>query len=208
MKKFTFPPQLLAAFFFLIIGWGLAPAQGCEAYYPMKKGAEFEISHFNAKDKLESVTTSKILSETSTGDVFAVTVESASKDARGKEASTVTFDATCRDGEFHMDMRSSSFGQMPQMEGMENMEIKIEAEDMVFPKGLAVGTALPDAGMTMTKHERHDGHEHQNSGIQPQGDWQGKPDHSRRDIFLHRDRGRCREPDDGNECPDPYQVLV
>ncbi|HEX2899760.1 MAG TPA: hypothetical protein VHS96_08580, partial [Bacteroidia bacterium] len=27
---------------------------------------------------------------------------------------------------------------------------KIEAEDMVFPKGLAVGTALPDAGMTMT----------------------------------------------------------
>ncbi len=150
MKNFTFTRLLFAGLLSSVLGFGAVQAQGCEAYYPMKKGAEFELSHFNAKDKLESTTTSKILSETSVGDVFAVTVESVSNDAKGKEASKVTFDVTCSGGEFHMDMRSTSFGQSNQMEGMENVEMKFESEDMVFPKGLTVGATLPDASMSMS----------------------------------------------------------
>jgi hypothetical protein len=150
MKNFTFTRFMFVGFLSLALGVGMVKAQGCDAYYPMKKGAAFELSHYNAKDKLESTTSTTILEESNAGDVFSVTAESVSKDAKGKENSTVKYDVTCQGGEFHMDMRSSSFGQTQQMEGMENVEMKIEAEDMVFPKGLAVGTTLPDAGMTMT----------------------------------------------------------
>ena len=150
MKNFTFTRLFIAVLLSLVLGLGAVQAQGCEAYYPMKKGAEFELSQFNAKDKLESINTSKILSETSVGDVYAVTVESVSKDAKGKEMSKVSFDVTCSGDEFHLDMRSSSFGQSQQMQGMENVEMKFESEDMVFPKGLVVGATLPDASMTMT----------------------------------------------------------
>ncbi|MBL0015998.1 MAG: hypothetical protein IPP17_06035 [Bacteroidetes bacterium] len=150
MKNFTFTRFMFAGFLSLAVGFGMVKAQGCDAYYPMKKGAAFELSHFNAKDKLESTTSTTILEESNAGDVFSVTAESVSKDAKGKESSTVKYDVTCQGGEFHMDMRSTSFGQSQQMEGMENVEMKIESEDMVFPKGLTVGTVLPDAGMTMT----------------------------------------------------------
>jgi hypothetical protein len=151
MKKHLLPLLLVAACFVSILGLNRVKAQDCEAYYPMKKGAIVEMTHFNDKDKVTSITTTTVAKETDEGGKHIVTCDVIIKDGKGKEEGRSTYDVSCHNGEFHMDMKAMSMGQQQQqMQGMENVEIKMESEDMVFPKSLVVGSELPDASMKMT----------------------------------------------------------
>jgi hypothetical protein len=142
MKRF-FIPLFVSLFAFQTL-----QAQDCEAYFPMKTGAMFELSSYNDKDKLQTVTTTTITEKESSADRIVSTAHAVVKDAKGKESSSVDYDVTCSEGAFKMDMRAFMSSQtMPQ--GLEGMEMHIEADEMAFPKGLSVGASLPDASFTM-----------------------------------------------------------
>lgn len=151
MKKIQFTPLVFVTGFTLLLCMGRSYAQDCEAYFPMKSGVSFDLTHYDTKDKVTSITSTTITDESHEGGTFMVKAHAEVKDAKGKETGKMDYDVTCKNGEFHMDMRSFSFGQQQQqIEGMQNVEINVEAEDMVFPKGLAVGASLPDASLKMT----------------------------------------------------------
>lgn len=150
MKTRPFTQLLAAGALAVTLGFGTAKAQDCEAYFPMKKGASFELTHYNDKGKVTSSTESTITEESGNAGAATVKVHAISKDAKGKESATVDYTVACNNGEFHMDMRAMSIGQQQQsMQGVEGFTMEIDASDMVFPTGLVVGSTLPDASMTM-----------------------------------------------------------
>ena len=140
---------LIAAALLIVIGAQGLMAQGCQAYFPMTTGASFELTHYDAKDKVTSSTKTTITQKEATGTKIVATAHSSSIDPKGKELSKMEYDLTCDNGEFRMDMKSMGSPQ-GQMAGMENLEIKMESSDMIFPSELAVGQSLPDASMHMT----------------------------------------------------------
>lgn len=148
MKMYPFARIILAACCFVAVGGGIARAQ-CNAYFPMKPGASFETTHYNEKDKVTSMVTTTVLDKAREENSVTVTASCKVTDAKGKESSTYAYDVTCGPDEFKMDMRAFA-SSMTQMQGMENIEFKMESEDMRFPKTSSVGTTLPDAHMKMT----------------------------------------------------------
>jgi hypothetical protein len=150
MKKNLFTRLLVTAC--LLGAFSLAKAQDCEAYYPMKAGATIEMTHYSDNDKVTGITQTTVAKESNEGGKHSCTCDVVIKDGKGKEEAKTTYDVSCQNGEFHMDMRSFSMSQQQQqqMQGMENMEIKMESEDLVFPKNLVVGSELPNAHMKMT----------------------------------------------------------
>lgn len=150
MKTRQFTQLLAAGAMAVTLGLGTAKAQDCEAYFPMKNGASFEFSHYNDKGKLETSNTSTITAESGNAFASTVKVHAVTKDAKGKEIASTDYTVACTNGEFHMDMRAMSMGSQQQsMQNVEGMTMEIDATDMVFPTGLAVGASLPDASMTM-----------------------------------------------------------
>lgn len=150
MKTRQFTQLLAAGVMAVTLGFGTAKAQDCEAYFPMKNGASFELTHYNEKGKLENSTATTIVDESGNASAAIVKVHAVTRDAKGKDLASTDYTVACNNGEFHMDMRAMSMGQQQQsMQGVEGVTMEIDATDMVFPTGLAVGSTLPDASMTM-----------------------------------------------------------
>ena len=149
MKKALFTRVFGLAFGMSCLGFGAVQAQNCEAYFPMKTGATFELTHYDGKDKVTSVTKTTMSEKESTATSIVATAHATTFDPKGKELSNVEYDVTCSNGEFHMDMKSMG-SPMSQVKGLESLEIKMESSDMVFPSNLTVGQSLPDASMHMT----------------------------------------------------------
>ncbi len=148
MKKALFTRIFSLAIGMSCLGFGAVQAQDCEAYFPVKNGAVFEITHYSDKDKVTSVVKTTILEKSRDGGTLVVTANAQSMDGKGKEVNQFSYDVTCGGGDFKMDMRS--MGGSNQMAAIEGIEMKIESEDMVFPKNMGVGMSLPDAHMHMT----------------------------------------------------------
>jgi hypothetical protein len=148
MKKALFTRIFGLTLGMATIGFGAVQAQECDAYFPVKNGASFEITHYDAKDKVSNVVKTTIVEKSRDGGVLVVTATAESSDGKGKEINQFTYDVTCGAGDFKMDMRS--MGGSNQMAAIEGIEMKIESEDMIFPKNMGVGMSLPDAHMQMT----------------------------------------------------------
>lgn len=141
--------RLMMAFVCCVaLGYSVAEAQ-CTAYFPMKSGAMFETTHYDEKDKVTSIITTTVVDKAREEGSVTMTATCKATDAKGKETGTYDYDVTCGPDEFTMDMRAMG-SQSQQMKGMENIEMKIESEDMSFPKNATVGSTLPDAHMHMT----------------------------------------------------------
>lgn len=149
MKKALFTRVFCLALGLTGLGFGAVQAQDCEAFYPIKAGASWELSHYDAKNKLSSVTQTSITDVQNVNGELIAQLHAVDLDAKGKEVSKHDFDASCSNGEFKMDM-SAFMGQSQQMQGVEGLEIKMEGTDMVFPSKLSVGQSLPDASFHMT----------------------------------------------------------
>ena len=148
MKTLRFTPFVIVCLLVGGLGFGAAKAQECDAYYPVKNGASFEITNYSDKDKVLGTLATQITEKSNEGGILVVTATATSTDAKGKESNTFSYDVTCGGGDFKLDMRS--MGMSNQMQGIEGVEMKIESEDMVFPRNMSVGTSLPDAHMHMT----------------------------------------------------------
>lgn len=149
MKMFR--PSSLFAWAIVLGGltFAHAHAQDCDTYYPTKNGSVTEQTHYNAKGKVESVVTTTIQDKSHEGGMLVVNSNSKVTDPKGKEISSVDFDVECGDGELKIDIKAMGMNNN-QMAGVEGIEMRMEGEDIVWPKNLSVGSTMPDAHVKMT----------------------------------------------------------
>lgn len=121
-------------------------AQVCPEYYPLKTGNSWEVSHYNKKDKLESVSTSTVKSVNELPTGYEAVVTSTSSDDKGETQGSVDLTMKCVNGVFLFDMKNfidqSAMGDNP------DMDVKMTASDLEFPATLTAGATLPDANIS------------------------------------------------------------
>lgn len=119
----------------------------CFKYFPSKEGSVYEISNYNAKDKLVSKVENKIVSSTKTAGGYTVTVESRNSNPKEEVISSGTYTAKCENDTFYLDMQNMIPAEMTK--AYANAEMEITGGLMEFPSNPAAGDHLPDAEINM-----------------------------------------------------------
>lgn len=132
---------------FLLFVLSQAIAQ-CNEYFQFEQGTEWEMYHYNDKDKLTGKMQQKVtaLDRTATG--FNAKVHSVSYNAKNKEQAQTDIIYSCENGTLFIDMRN--FIAEEQLKPFENFEMKVDAKNLEIPKKLEVGQSLNDANATIT----------------------------------------------------------
>jgi hypothetical protein len=122
-------------------------AQNCNYYYPLMENTKMQYQTFNASDKLESIQEVLIKDITNKSNGTEATIVSKFYDKKNKLQNEGEYTVVCSGNEMSIDM--SSMLDPAMMSGFEGMEVKIEANDIIFPSVLKVGDQLKDASMKM-----------------------------------------------------------
>ncbi|MCB2219244.1 MAG: hypothetical protein KQI35_02530 [Bacteroidetes bacterium] len=123
-------------------------AQDCKMYFPADEGTQIEITNYDKKDKVVGSSVQKIADKETSGDDVTLTVSQETFDKKGEKIMEGDFTVSCHDGKFYMDMRN--FLDSEAMAAYKDMEVEVDATDMVFPSEMSVGDKLPDASITVT----------------------------------------------------------
>lgn len=133
--------------FLLVVGSAQAQVD-CRPYIPTDEGTEWEMTDYNAKGKVQSKTTLKVLEKVVSGSDLTVKIQAVSYDKKGKEVFTNTFEAYCKDGQFELDMAFRVNGET--MKAYKNMDVDMDASEFEIPSmDAAVGTTLEDGTITV-----------------------------------------------------------
>lgn len=136
---------LFAAFF---LGTFFLQAQDeCNNLFPFDDGVMFEITHYDKKGKLESVTTHKVEALEPEDEGWSADVTASVSDTKGEAVTDMEYIVYCRNGELEVDF--SSLVAPGFMEQAYNMNTNITGDDVSFPSDLSVGQELPDAEMAI-----------------------------------------------------------
>lgn len=125
-----------------IVLLGKLYGQDCEGFYPMNKGNVMELTSYNEKDKLQSVSTTTITDRASGPDGITLQMHSSSRDEKGKSMAEVDFDARCSEGVFYMSMKNMVSSE--QLAAWKDMDMKMSGTDLQIPLNSAPGQTLPD----------------------------------------------------------------
>ncbi len=115
----------------------------CSGFYPLKKGTSWELSSYNKKGALASVSAQEIISVENKNGAWEAQVRNKISDDKGKPVSENTFIIRCKDGEVFMDVADILSPEMK--ESLGNMEMSIKGEALELPSKLSVGQTLPNA---------------------------------------------------------------
>jgi hypothetical protein len=129
----------------LLFGTAALRAQDCEGFYPMNKGNVMELTSYNEKDKLQSVSTTTITDRSSGADGIVLRMHSVVKDEKGKGMVESDFDARCAGGVFYMSMKNMVSSE--QLNAWKDMDMKMSGTDLQIPLGAAPGQTLPDGSI-------------------------------------------------------------
>ena len=147
-NQFPRPSFLLTLSLILLFPFLQINAQSCEAYYPMEEGASFEMTSYNAKEKVTGKTKSTILEKKGSGNEIEAVVQVVHFDKKDKESFTSEYSMFCRDGQFSVDMRNMMGPD--NMGSLQGMEIDVDASEMTFPADPQPGTTLEDAHLKVS----------------------------------------------------------
>jgi hypothetical protein len=112
----------------------------CNPYFNYNEGAVIERTYFNKKGKEVSQDKTEILSVIGSGNNQTIKARVTMYDKK-KELSNNEIEMICEDGVFKMDMRNF----MPQgMEGIEDVQIVFEGDQLTIPSDLKAGQSLKD----------------------------------------------------------------
>lgn len=126
--------------------WGIA--QDCAGLDMMKENTFIEMKNYNGKQKLTGTTRQTVKEVRETDEGTIIKIESEQLDEKNKSAGVMELEMRCKDGVFYMDMQS--FFNSAAMGNTEDMEISVDATDLVFPAKMQVGQELPDGNLVMT----------------------------------------------------------
>ncbi|MDN5210685.1 hypothetical protein QQ020_01460 [Fulvivirgaceae bacterium BMA12] len=127
-----------------------ANAQDCSRYYPFKEGAEFELSSYNKKGKVNAKSIYKVMEVSNGGGAETAFIANEIFDEKGKSALTMEYKITCKD-----DIVSVDFSNLiaPTLrETYKEMEFEMSGENLQLPNNLSTGQSLPDAHAIMSVH--------------------------------------------------------
>ncbi len=121
--------------------------QECTFYYPETEGAELVYQHFDKKDNLSSSSSQKVTSYKVKPGGAEATILVKTYDEKGKPVSESELKVKCESGTFYFDMKGYINQQM--MSAYEDMEVKVETENLEMPGKLNAGDILQDGNLVM-----------------------------------------------------------
>ncbi len=120
----------------------------CESgYMPFKEGVYYELSTFDKKDKLASVSKNKIEELETIDGGFKAKVSVEVLDEKGKSVLQRSYSMECRDGVIYMDL--SAILDPQAMGGMSGMEMEVSGNALELPSSMSPGQSLPDGTLEM-----------------------------------------------------------
>jgi len=137
----------LFASLLMILGWMQVIGQDCEPYMVVNQGAVREMTNYDKKDKVTGTSVQTVKEIKTEGNMTEWTINSVSKDAKGKQTSAGDLQMTCEAGIFKMDMKN--FIDEETMKGFEGMEVAMDATDLDYPAILTPGMTLKDGNITI-----------------------------------------------------------
>ncbi len=144
MKKSTAAYLLIS----IVLLTAFRSGNTCESFFPNKIGTKWELTTYDAKDKIASVSKSQLTGLKDISGGLEATINIEVIDNTGKSMSNGDVIMKCDGETYYMDM-SNMFGtgQMPAMEGV---EIEVSNSIMEFPSNPVAGQTLADAESTMS----------------------------------------------------------
>jgi hypothetical protein len=139
--------KLLSYIIILLVFSSFASDDFCYKYFPAKPGVVYEMTSYNAKDKMVSISEGTILEAQKTDAGFMVKVGTKVFDEKRKEIMSGDYVAKCENDKFYMDM--SNIVPQEMLAGMQDMEMEMTGGFMEFPTNPEAGQQLPDADMTL-----------------------------------------------------------
>ena len=126
----------------LLFAGNLFAQNECKLFFPYEEGVAFEITHYDKKDRLSSVTYNEVdvIEETDQG--LEIQMINVLKDDKGDEVSSGTYRMYCENGTIRTDV--SSMLDPALTESVSSMEVEISGDGLLFPASLEVGAKLPD----------------------------------------------------------------
>jgi hypothetical protein len=153
MKKGIF--QLLLAFMVAIIALVPLRAQDCAGYYLLNNNAEYELINYDKKDKLTGRVHYKVTSVNSSPTKTEATIHSKIFDEKGRLTTEGDYTVSCHDGSVMIDMRSMVNPDM--LSAYQNMEVKMQGDQIDYPTTLAAGQKLKDGTITIDVLDKQSG---------------------------------------------------
>lgn len=120
-------------------------AQDCEGFYPMNKGNVMELTSFNEKEKMQSVSTTTITDRSTSADGIVLKMHSIVRDEKGKDMTETDFDARCSGGVFYLSLKNMVSSE--QMKAWKDMDMKMSGTDLQIPIDASPGQSLPDGSI-------------------------------------------------------------
>ena len=120
----------------------------CNTFYHFNMGKKWEMESYSENGKKEGKIVQEITAFNESGSSYEATIHQEIYDKKDKLTVDHEFEVTCRDGVMYFDM--NKFLPQNAMQGMGDMEFKLEGDNLELPSDLSVGQALPDASMRMS----------------------------------------------------------
>lgn len=95
-------------------------AQDCTMYFPMEKGAQFELTNYNGKGKQESRSVTEIISKSENGNDVTIKANMNQYSNNNKDTVSVEYSAGCINGIFQLNMftgLNTSQGNLLELDG-------------------------------------------------------------------------------------------
>jgi hypothetical protein len=143
MKKLTIYAILLCSSLFIKQN---LKAQECEFYFPIEKGTKVEMTDYDKKGKVTGIGTSTVMDKTQVGAATVVKVSTEYKATSSDKPYTGEYEVKCENGEFYVNM--NNFLDKNALSGYQNMEVKIDADQMTMPSKLTAGQVLGNGRVT------------------------------------------------------------
>lgn len=126
-----------------------AHAQCSNNFYKLERGAEYEMTIYNKKDKVEGKVMNTIISVENSGGGQQATFHSKILDKKDKLVSEGEYDIICEGDKIKINMEKM-FASMQQLSNYENASIQVKGDYIEIPSHLEVGTILPESKSNMT----------------------------------------------------------
>lgn len=138
--------NLLILSFGLIVITNQLLAQ-CNPYFHLKQGASWEMTSYNAKDKIQGKSKHEVIAFNETSNGFESTVKMTAYDKNDKESLVSELGISCSDQVMEFDMRQ--FMAAGSMKSFESMNMEIKGDNLEYPSSLSVGDELKPGKMTL-----------------------------------------------------------
>ncbi|MGD2035673.1 MAG: hypothetical protein PVF73_11485 [Bacteroidales bacterium] len=121
--------------------------QECSFYYPRMEGTELVYQHYYKKGDPSGSSSHRVTHYKEFPGGAEATILFRTFDKKGKPVSESTLEVKCESGTFYFDMRGYINQQM--VSAYEDMEVKVETDNLELPGNISPGDVLKDGSVTM-----------------------------------------------------------